>query len=78
MAEANAPERDRRSLYLLDPEVARGLVARLRLTRLLGRFDERLVWAAFMLVDGFVTIAILAESLPSRSICLSSNWRWRC
>ena len=60
MAEAKTPERDRRSLYLLDPEVARGLVGRLRLTRLLGRFDERLVWAAFMLVNGFVTIAILA------------------
>jgi CBS domain-containing membrane protein len=60
MAEAKTPERDRRSLYLLDPEVARGLVGRLRLTRMLGRFDERLVWAAFMLVNGFVTIAILA------------------
>jgi CBS domain-containing membrane protein len=60
MAEAKTPERDRRSLYLLDPEVARGLVGRFRLTKLLGRFDERLVWAAFMLVNGFVTIAILA------------------
>jgi CBS-domain-containing membrane protein len=37
-----------------------GLVGRLRLTRLLGRFDERLVMTAFMLVNGFVTIAILA------------------
>jgi CBS-domain-containing membrane protein len=60
MAEVNAPDRDRRSLYLLDPEVARGLVGRLRLTRLLGRFDERLVWAAFMLVNGFATVTILA------------------
>jgi len=43
-----------------EPEVTRGLVARLRLTRLLGRFPERPVWAAFMLVNGFLTIALLA------------------
>lgn len=44
----------------LESEVSRGLVSRLRLTRLLGRFPERPVWAAFMLVNGFVTIALLA------------------
>ena len=60
MTEVKAPEQDRRALHLLDPEVTRGLIGRLRLTRLLGRFNERLVWAAFMLVNGFVTIAILA------------------
>jgi CBS-domain-containing membrane protein len=47
-------------LELLEPHVTRGLVARLRLTRLLGRFPERPVWAAFMFVNGFVTIALLA------------------
>ncbi len=44
---------------VLAPEVTRGLVRRLRLTHLLGRFDERTVWAAFMLVNGFVTIGLL-------------------
>src|SRR5215475_9035805 len=47
-------------LSLLPPDVVRGLIARLRLTRLLGRFPERPVWAAFMFVNGFVTIALLA------------------
>ena len=47
-------------LELLEPHVTRGLVARLRLTRLLGRFPERPVWAAFMFVNGFITIALLA------------------
>lgn len=42
------------------PEVARGLLARLRLTGLLRRFPERPVWAAFMLVNGFVTIGLIA------------------
>jgi CBS domain-containing membrane protein len=41
-------------------EVPRGLLARLKLTHLLGRFPQRLVWAGFMFVNGFVTIAILA------------------
>jgi CBS domain-containing membrane protein len=45
---------------LLDPAVVRGLVARLKLTRLLGRFNERWVWAAFMFINGFITIALLA------------------
>ncbi len=49
----------KRPLLLYGPEVTRGLVARLRLTSLLGRFDERVVWASFMLVNGFHTIAIL-------------------
>ena len=47
-------------LHLLDAAHVRGLLQRLRLTRLLGRFHERLVWAAFMFVNGFVTIALLA------------------
>lgn len=42
------------------PEVARGLLARVALARLLGRFPERPVWAAFMLINSFVTIAVLA------------------
>jgi len=51
---------DRRPLSLLEPEVIRGLAGRLRIGHLLGRFPERNVWAAFMFVNGFVTIGILA------------------
>lgn len=54
----NEPEFHRKGE--LEPEVARGLIARLRLTRLLGRFPERPVWAAFMFANGFITIALLA------------------
>lgn len=39
---------------------AAGLLGRLRLTHLLGRFPERLVWSAFVLVNGFATIALLS------------------
>ena len=58
MAETDKPRRH--PLEALEPEVIRGIIERLRLTRLLGRFPERPVWAAFMFVNGFVTIAILA------------------
>lgn len=44
----------------LEFEVPRGLLARLRLTRLLQHFPERPVWAVFMFINGFLTIAILA------------------
>jgi CBS domain-containing membrane protein len=59
------PEPDRTSavkppLELLEPVVSRGLVDRLQLAHLLKRFPERVVWAAFMFINGFVTIAILA------------------
>ncbi|HEV8324080.1 MAG TPA: HPP family protein [Myxococcota bacterium] len=60
MGQAERPPSPR-PLELLEPQVTRGLVARLRLSRLLGRFPERPVWAAFMFVNGFVTIAILAS-----------------
>jgi CBS domain-containing membrane protein len=44
----------------VEPETVRGLVERFRLAPLLRRFPERLVWALFMFINGFVTIAILA------------------
>jgi CBS domain-containing membrane protein len=47
-------------LTLFEPEVVRGIAARLRVTWLLRRFDERKVWAAFMFVNGFVTIGLLS------------------
>lgn len=56
--EMSAP--DPRELELLRPDVTRGLVRRLRLTGLLGRFPERPVWALFMFVNGFISIALLA------------------
>ena len=55
MSEAPKP-----ALDVLEPQVTRGLIARLRLSRLLGRFPERPVWAAFMFINGFVSIALLA------------------
>lgn len=47
-------------LHLSEPAIVRGLSGRFRLIRLLRRFPERLVWAAFVLIMGFVSIAILA------------------
>ncbi|WP_291272636.1 HPP family protein [Geothrix sp.] len=51
---------NRRPLELLEPDVTRGLVARFRLTALLGHFPERQVWAAFMFINGLVSIGLLA------------------
>jgi CBS-domain-containing membrane protein len=45
---------------LLDFEVARGLAGRLRITHLLTRYSERPIWALFMFLNGFITIALLA------------------
>lgn len=56
----NKTSRSGPKLELLEPHVTRGLIARLRLTKLLERFPERPVWALFMLVNGFITIALLA------------------
>ena len=37
-----------------------GLVERLRLTRLLARYPARLVWAAYVMITCFISIAILS------------------
>jgi CBS-domain-containing membrane protein len=50
----------RRRLHALEPEVIQALASRFRLTQLLTRFPERPLWALFMFVNGFVTIALLA------------------
>ena len=63
MADANDRTRepgDPTPLELLASHVTRGLIARFRVGRLLARFPERPVWAAFMPVNGFITIGILA------------------
>ncbi len=52
--------RHSRPLELLEPEVVRGLLGRLRLASLLGRFNERHVWAAFMFVNGMISIGLMA------------------
>lgn len=50
----------RRPLALLEPTVAHGLASRLRFARLRARFPGRSIWALFMFINGFITIAILA------------------
>ena len=47
-------------IVLHDPEVARGLLARLQIAHLVARHSERHVWALFMFLNGFATIALLA------------------
>jgi len=47
-------------LHLLEPDVSRGIVERFQLATLLGRFHDRHVWAAFMFINGFITIGSLA------------------
>lgn len=51
---------ERKALELLDPQIVRALAARVRLAGLLKRFPERPIWALFMFVNGFISIAILA------------------
>ena len=41
-------------------EVTRSLAARLQITHLLTRYSERPIWALFMFLNGFITIALLA------------------
>ncbi|HXC17066.1 MAG TPA: HPP family protein [Holophagaceae bacterium] len=47
-------------LHLFEPVVSRGLVDRLKLSWLLGHFPERPVWAAFMFINGFLSIALMS------------------
>lgn len=56
---AHQPRR-RAALIVHDPEVTRNLASRLQLTHLLRHYSERQVWALFMFLNGFITIAILA------------------
>jgi len=54
------PAGGRRPLVVEEPEVTRSLVARLQITQLVTRYPERHVWALFMFLNGFATIALLA------------------
>src|SRR5262249_39588224 len=60
MTQSEQSRESRSRLESFDPDVPRGLMERLRLTRLLKRFPQRPVWALFMFVNGFLTIAVLA------------------
>ncbi len=60
MRSVNTPRRGKMPLLLLEPEVVRALLRRFRLTWFLGRFPERIVWAIFMFINGFITTALLA------------------
>lgn len=57
---ASARNKPELGIELLEPTPVQAIVARLRLTWLLGRFPVRPVWALFVFVNGFLTIAILA------------------
>ncbi len=57
---ADETARSREPAEPVTPCVAQGVLARFRLVSLLARFPERPVWAAFMLVNGFLTIGTLA------------------
>lgn len=50
-----------------------GLFARLRLTRLLFRYPPRLVWAFYVLITCFLSIAIISAlaALTGKSVCVS-------
>jgi CBS-domain-containing membrane protein len=45
---------------MFEGEVAHRLAERLRLSRWLQRFPPRLVWAAFVFVNGFIAVALLS------------------
>jgi len=60
MTGSDKPGRSKRELVLFQPEVVRALARRLHLVHLLARFPERLVWALFMFVNGFLTIGLLS------------------
>jgi CBS domain-containing membrane protein len=47
-------------LVVEEPEITRRLAARFQIARLLKRYPERQVWALFMFLNGFATIALLA------------------
>jgi hypothetical protein len=45
---------------MFEGEVAHRLVERLRLSRWLGKLPPRVVWASFVFVNGFLSVAVLA------------------
>src|SRR5215472_9957611 len=45
---------------MFEGEVAHRLMERVRLSRWLGKLPPRLVWASFVFVNGFLSVAVLA------------------
>lgn len=56
----SAPPPDHRTRLEHDIEFLHRLLARLQLSWLLHHFPERVVWAVFLFINGFLSIAILA------------------
>lgn len=54
------PPQRKAPLRLLEPAAVPGIVLRLRLSHLLGRFPARPLWAAFVFINGFVSLFIMA------------------
>lgn len=52
--------RQRHRLLLLEPTVVRSLAHRLQMTGLIERFPVRRIWALFVFINGFITIALLS------------------
>jgi CBS domain-containing membrane protein len=59
--ESEEPTGEKSTRNLLGPDGWRSRVDRLRLPYLLGHYPARAVWAAFLLVNGFLTIGLLAS-----------------
>lgn len=51
---------ERRPLALFEPSQVQGLLTHLRMDWLLAHFPPRPVWAAFMFINGFLSIAIMS------------------
>src|SRR6478735_11233169 len=60
MTDPGERARQSRPLVLHEPDVTRGLLARFQIAHLVARHSERHVWALFMFLNGFITIALLA------------------
>lgn len=58
MAEPRLPRHS--PLELLEPAVVRSLLHRLQMSGLLDHLPERPVWALFVFINGFITIALLS------------------
>lgn len=53
-------QEQRKPLALFEPAQVQGILGRLRMDWLLTHFPPRLVWSAFMLVNGFISIALMS------------------
>jgi CBS domain-containing membrane protein len=60
MTEPRQPHTWLEKIEAFETELMHGLLGRLRLAGLLKRYPARLVWAGFMFLNGFITIALLS------------------